>query len=82
MNREGFAKWLRSEYRPPIEQPNDEQGGFLIPTRYPSHKKGWINHFFRWLGYTFHNKEIYSLGIEYVNLQEQLRKHMQSVKHE
>lgn len=62
MNEQEFKKWLRGEYRPPVESSKDAQGGYLIPHFITADKPDWLSVFCRCLGRTLRNPRIYKLG--------------------
>jgi hypothetical protein len=82
MNNNEFIQWLRDGYRPPTEIGDDEQGGFLVPTRLFVDKKGRLNQLFRWLGWRFRIQSIYLRGIKIINPQEELLKSIKRKEHE
>jgi hypothetical protein len=62
MNQQEFRKWLLSEYRPLIEQPNDERGGYLIPHFITADKAGRLAAFYRSVGRFLKSPRVYELG--------------------
>lgn len=62
MDEQQFKQWLLGVYRPEIEQPKDEIGGFLIPHYITSNKVGKLAAMYRWVGRLLRNQRIYEKG--------------------
>lgn len=80
MDKEQFRQYLLDLYRPLIEQPNDEQGGFLLPHYYTGCKAGRLAAFYRWLGGVLRSPRIYEKGTYQFDLYAALRNKRKEMK--